>query len=134
MSVAIRNTTLYIRTDKPEAELYIKRNDEIVASHRRHADRSLSDTILKSIDTVLVSQEMQLTDVSHIIVYQGPGSFTGLRIGISVANALAYGLGVPVVGLSGEYWLETPFDKEARSSGPVLPFYGQDAHITKPKK
>ena len=45
-----------------------------------------------------------LNTISGLIVYQGPGSFTGLRIGITVANALSYSLGVKIVGTSGQNW------------------------------
>lgn len=74
--------------------------------------------------------------ISGIGIMRGPGSFTGLRIGMAVANTLADGLGVPIVGETGDSWRETALGR--LSSGEddqvILPFYGGDAHITKPKK
>lgn len=75
-------------------------------------------------------------NISGIGIMRGPGSFTGLRIGMAVANTLADGLGVPIVGETGDSWRETALGR--LSSGEddqvILPFYGGDAHITKPKK
>ena len=75
-------------------------------------------------------------NISGIGIMRGPGSFTGLRIGMAVANTLADGLGVPIVGETGDSWRESALDR--LSSGEddqvILPFYGGDAHITKPKK
>lgn len=75
-------------------------------------------------------------NISGIGIMRGPGSFTGLRIGMAVANTLADGLGVPIVGETGDSWRESSLGR--LSSGEddqvILPFYGGDAHITKPKK
>ena len=75
-------------------------------------------------------------NISGIGIMRGPGSFTGLRIGMAVANTLADGLGVPIVGETGDSWRESALGR--LSSGEddqvILPFYGGDAHITKPKK
>lgn len=51
----------------------------------------------------IISQEMEkrgkvLQDITEIEVNLGPGSFTGLRVGVSVANALGWALGIPVNG------------------------------------
>ena len=75
-------------------------------------------------------------NISGIGIMRGPGSFTGLRIGMAIANTLADGLGVPIVGETGDSWRESALGR--LSSGEddqvILPFYGGDAHITKPKK
>ena len=75
-------------------------------------------------------------NISGIGIMRGPGSFTGLRIGMAVANTLADGLGVPIVGETGDSWRETALGR--LSSGEddqvILPFYDGDAHITKPRK
>ena len=51
----------------------------------------------------IISQELEkrgkaLQDITEIEVNLGPGSFTGLRVGVSVANALGWALGIPVNG------------------------------------
>lgn len=54
--------------------------------------------LLPLIDDVLRKYHLKLTDIEAIEVNTGPGSFTGLRVGIAVANALSYALNVPING------------------------------------
>jgi len=55
-----------------------------------------SQKLLELIDKTLKKQKKNLKDVTEIEVNLGPGSFTGLRVGISVANTLAWALKVPI--------------------------------------
>lgn len=56
-----------------------------------------SEKLMEMISTLFNSADVQLKDLSHIAVSIGPGSFTGLRIGLSVAKGLAYGADIPIV-------------------------------------
>jgi len=56
--------------------------------------------ILKAIDAVLGLSEVGLFDIDAFAVTRGPGSFTGLRIGISTMKGLAFSTGKPIVGVS----------------------------------
>ena len=95
---------LTIRTDKPEAEISLFNNGKKLAYETWHAHRDLSVTIHQKIHDLLNAKGSTFHKIEAIVVYKGPGSFTGLRIGISVANALAYGLSVPIVSTTGKYW------------------------------
>lgn len=57
-----------------------------------------SQTCLTLINKVLEKKKLTLYDLSQIRVNKGPGSFTGLRVGISIANAFSYLLKIPVNG------------------------------------
>lgn len=129
-------TYLAIRTDKPEAELYVYTEDREVARLLWLADRQLSVTLLSKIDEILQRQKLDLADISGIIVYEGPGSFTGLRIGITVANTLAYSRHIQVVGSSGDNWQQAGLEKMGNKTSLqiVTPQYGSDPHITAPRK
>ncbi len=57
-----------------------------------------SQMVLPMIEELLVQHKRKLTDITAITVTTGPGSFTGLRVGATVANALGYLLDIPVNG------------------------------------
>jgi len=59
-----------------------------------------SERLLAAIGGVLDQSSCNLTDLSGIAISLGPGSFTGLRIGVSVVKGLAFATGLPVVGVS----------------------------------
>lgn len=126
---------LTIRTDKPEAEIGLYRGSEIVACETWLAHRQLAETLHIKIRQLLLKTSKQLVDIEAIACYAGPGSFTGLRIGLTVANALAYALEIPIKAISGENWTARAIQcLEAGISDPLaLPEYGADVHITTPK-
>ena len=75
-------------------------------------------------------------DLEGLLVFRGPGSFTGLRIGITVMNTIAYGQNIPIVGTNGDDWLDdgVSYLQNEENHQVVLPEYGAEARITKPKK
>lgn len=128
---------LALRTDSPTSELYLLKSDgSRLARDIWEAGNNLSDELLSHIHALLKSQGGDWQDVSGIVAYQGPGSFTGLRIGLTVANTLAYAQGVPIVGSKGEAWIEDGLAELSNQSAgaQVMPEYGKQANITKPRK
>ena len=61
-------------------------------------DIQKSQNLLPLIEKTLKSEKLNLKDITEIQVNEGPGSFTGIRVGISVANALGFVLKIPVNG------------------------------------
>lgn len=57
-----------------------------------------SQQVLKLINEILEKKKKTLKDITEIEVETGPGSFTGLRVGVAVANTLAWTLKIPVNG------------------------------------
>lgn len=100
------------------------------------ADRQLAKGLLNYLQTNLEKHGWTWRDIQAIGVFEGPGSFTSLRIGLTVANTLARGLGVPIVGARGESWQGEALGRiEAGENDKlVMPHYGRDANITKPRK
>jgi tRNA threonylcarbamoyladenosine biosynthesis protein TsaB len=138
--------SLILRTDKPEAELGLSQDSKRLGYTTWPAHRQLAETIHLEITKLLESQNNKLGNIKGLVVFKGPGSFTGLRIGLSVANALAYGLRIPIVSRGnegqgetkegpGEDWIAAGVAAlEAGEDETVsLPEYGALPHITLPK-
>ncbi len=133
---------LTIRTDKPIAEIglfeYTNSIDSVnkIEYYKWEAHKILSETLLTKIKQILNNNNLNYKDIGGLVCFQGPGSFTGLRIGISIANSLSFGLNIPIVASNEENWIQTGMGNlEAKKEiKPVIPFYGSPVHITKAKK
>lgn len=79
------------------AETVIGLNDEVVSWV---SVRNQSKELLPAIDKLIRSEKLVPQKVRGIVVNTGPGSFTGLRVGLTVANGFGYGLKIPVMGMS----------------------------------
>lgn len=73
--------------------------------------RQRAQQLLNIIEKQLAQKQKSLFDITEIEVKVGPGSFTGLRVGVSVANALGWALAVPVNG------------RDIGREGPIEPRY-----------
>lgn len=100
------------------------------------ADRGLARGLLGYIHRQLEAHQADWSDVTAIGVLEGPGSFTGLRIGLTVMNTLAGSQSVPIVGARGDSWQQDALRKinDGQNDRIVMPFYGSDPHITQPRK
>ena len=127
---------LTIRTDKPESEIGLYENGQQLAYEVWPAHRQLAETLHLKIEALLTSQDKTWTDIEGIVCFQGPGSFTGLRIGLTVANALSYSYQLPIVAEQNPQWIERGIERliAGETDELALPFYGADAHITLPKR
>lgn len=127
---------LMMRTDNPRAQLSLFENGSLIDEIIWEADRQLAESIHVQLSALLHRASYVFDDIAGIVVYAGPGSFTGLRIGFSVANALAYGLSVPVVSMAGDSWQHDGLVgiKEIPVGHYAQPNYGADANITLPRK
>jgi tRNA threonylcarbamoyladenosine biosynthesis protein TsaB len=128
---------LAIRTSDPVAEIGLFTDDGKQLSVRHwQAHRQLAASIHDKISQLLAKQDKQLSDMGGIVCFEGPGSFTGLRIGLSVGNAISYSLQIPIAGARGNNWLADGIKNllQQPSHQPIMPFYGAPVHITPPKK
>lgn len=114
---------------------------ELVDGQRRYkdqwqADRELAKNLLRYLEEQLAKNGKTWRDITGIGVFRGPGSFTGLRIGLTVLNTIADSQSTPIVGGEGADWEENVLQKLASGQDEkiVLPLYGREANITKPRK
>jgi len=58
------------------------------------------ETLLPALDRLLGETGVNRADLTAVVVGTGPGTFTGLRVGLATAKGLAHGLGIPIIGVS----------------------------------
>ena len=126
---------ILLDTSTPVCYLTLVRDKEEF-SYEWEAERTLARGLLRFLEDKLGEHGSSLREVSGIGVMKGPGSFTGLRIGITVVNTLADSLSVPIVGVDGDNWRKEALSRlgQGQNDQIVLPYYGAEANITKPSK
>lgn len=89
---------LWINTsDRKKIEVALKNEGKTVSSKFAENDFG-SQVLLNLITEILKENNLDFSDLKEIEVEKGPGSYTGLKVGAAVANALGYSLNIPVNG------------------------------------
>jgi tRNA threonylcarbamoyladenosine biosynthesis protein TsaB len=91
---------LGIDTSTPCGSIGLIEGEQILCEYSVNRKMSHSERVLKTIDRVLEDSGISIGDVDGFAISRGPGSFTGLRIGVSVAKGLALATGKRVAGVS----------------------------------
>lgn len=125
---------LAIKTADNEAELVLLENNKIISKRVLDLGRELAKELPRAIENLLKDNDVPKVD--GYIGFLGPGSFTGLRIGISAINALAYAYNLPIVGANGDKWINDGVDKLVSGANDkvIIPNYGAEPNITQPRK
>ena len=137
---------LFIDSSTEKLRLWLK-NDDFEVNFEKTLGREMAKNILVEIKEFLAENGANWQNLRGICVFAGPGSFTGLRIGVTVANTLADSLKIPIIGEKNsdgskndgenlENWREIALEKlnSGADDKIALPFYGAEANITKPRK
>lgn len=78
---------------------------------KKMAEKEKTQILLLEINKYLEVKNLSWSDISEIEVFAGPGSYTGIRVGVAIANALGWALSIPVNG------------KNVKIDGPIEPIY-----------
>jgi len=126
---------LLLDTSTPVCKLTLLEDDRRYDDEWQ-ADRQLAKGLLLYLQQQLEKNNKTFADISGIGVMKGPGSFTGLRIGLTVLNTLADAEDIPIVGETADNWQQNATTRllAGENEKIVLPFYGGEANITKPRK
>ena len=90
---------LLIDTSNKESLLVLAEKDRIVKKVAFSSDLEQSEKLLPSIKKLFIDCKISEKDLEAIAVIIGPGSYTGLRVGVATANSLAWSYGIPVIGI-----------------------------------
>ena len=91
--------TLYIDTHFVDLVLSLFKDEKIVETIKIE-NANHSDIAISLLDKLLKSHNLTIDDLNSIIVINGPGSFTGVRIGIVIAKIIGYTKNIPVKAIS----------------------------------
>ena len=87
---------LYIDTSSSYLYTSIVENDKVLSEIKEEFGQSLSEVALPRIVSMFEDNNLSPKDIDKIIVVNGPGSFTGIRIGITIAKIYAWSLNIPI--------------------------------------
>jgi tRNA threonylcarbamoyladenosine biosynthesis protein TsaB len=91
---------LHLETSTKACSVALSKDGSLVALKESLSDEfSHSENLTVFIQTVIKDAGLELKDLSAISVASGPGSYTGLRIGVSTAKGLCYSLGKPLIAI-----------------------------------
>jgi len=111
---------LAIDTSTDTASLALVRDSQVLAELTWHCGQNHSTQLLPNLAHLLQQLQLNSQSLTGIIVARGPGSYNGLRVGISTAKGLALSLGIPIVGVSS---LAVEAYQHAEAGLPVCPVF-----------
>ncbi len=88
--------SLFIDTHDKDIILVLFKDGKEFASKIRTSERNHSDFTMPMLDDLLKENKLTVHDLGEILVVNGPGSFTGVRLGVTIAKTLAYTLNIPI--------------------------------------
>ncbi len=91
---------LSVDTSSNVASVAICDDEKLVCEIIVNNKKTHSQTLMPMIDSALKQSELEICDIDLLVSANGPGSFTGLRIGVSAVKGLSHAADIPVVGVS----------------------------------
>lgn len=92
--------SLFISTYNSFVIIGLYKDGKIISKAEIESEKGHSMVLVPTIDKILKDNKKTTKDLSEIIIVNGPGSFTGVRLGITVAKTLAYTLNIPIKTIS----------------------------------
>lgn len=111
---------LAIDTSTDSAGLALVKDDKVLAEAIWHCGQNHSVELLPRLSQLLKQAEVKLKSVGCILVARGPGSYNGLRVGLSTAKGLAFSLNIPIMGVNS---LELEAYQHAQSELLICPVF-----------
>jgi tRNA threonylcarbamoyladenosine biosynthesis protein TsaB len=91
---------LALETSAKAVSAAVTENGRVLASGYQDTGLTHSRTLMPIVEHIMKNAEITMAEISAVAVAVGPGSFTGIRIGVSAAKGLAFAASIPAVGVS----------------------------------
>ena len=88
--------SLFIDTHDKDIVITLFKDGKVLSSNIKTSERHHSDFTMPMIDNILKDNKLNVHDLGELLVVNGPGSFTGVRLGVTIAKTLAYTLNIPI--------------------------------------
>lgn len=88
--------SLFIDTHDTDLVIALYKDKKIIDKEIRESLRNHSDYTMPIIDDIIKRNNLTINSINEILVITGPGSFTGVRIGVTISKMLAYTLDIPI--------------------------------------
>jgi len=92
--------TLLLDTHFSTVTIVLYKDGKVVAIEEKESNQSHSIITMPLLESLLTNNGINIKDISEIVVVNGPGSFTGVRIGVTIAKTISYCLNIPIKVIS----------------------------------
>ncbi len=112
---------LYIDTSSSKLNLGIVKDSILLSEINKELGKDLSNSTLSLLDEMLKKNNIEIDMINKIVVVNGPGSFTGIRVGVTIAKTLAWSKNIPISTISSlEAFFFSFFDHKTKYLIPVI--------------
>ncbi len=116
---------LALRTGSSKTSLALIKNKKVLIESSWESDNDEAEKLMPNLQALLKKSRAKFSDIDQVLVIKGPGSFTGLRIGVTVANTISYLNNCELFAVDTfEYYWRAVNLKETESSIALLIFAG----------
>ena len=92
--------SLFIDTHDMDITIALYKDGKVIDTNIKKSERQHSDYTMPMIKDIIERNNLDVHDMGEILVVNGPGSFTGVRLGVTIAKTLAYTLNIPIKTIS----------------------------------
>lgn len=92
--------SLFIDTHDMDIVIALYKDGKVIDTNIKKSERQHSDYTMPMIKEIIERNNITVHDLNEILVINGPGSFTGVRLGVTIAKTLAYTLNIPIKSIS----------------------------------
>lgn len=92
--------SLFIDTHDMDISIALYKDGKVIDTNIKKSERQHSDYTMPMIKEIIDNNSITVHDLNEILVINGPGSFTGVRLGVTIAKTLAYTLNIPIKTIS----------------------------------
>ncbi len=111
---------LAIETSTSICSIALQKDGVLIGEMSSDDKGAHSERLMGMVKELLANNDLKVDDLAAVAVSEGPGSYTGLRIGVSTAKGLAFGLGLPLIGVSTLKAMATAVKDKVSSPGTIV--------------